>query len=571
MKLTGAKAIVKALEQENVKVIFGYPGAAICPFYDALPQSGIRHVLTRHEQGAVHAASGYARVTGKPGVCVATSGPGATNMITGIATAYMDSIPIVAITGQVETESIGKDVFQEVDITGATAPFCKHNYLVKNAEDLPRIIKEAFYIASTGRPGPVVIDIPIDVQTAEIEYNYPKKVDIRGYKPTYRGHSLQIKKAAEAISQAKKPVICAGGGIINANATPELLTLAEKCRIPVATTLMGIGSIPYNHELNMGMLGSHGVYAANYAVSNADLVLILGARVADRAVGKDARVLKTARIIHIDIDPAEIGKNIDVAIPIVGDIKQVLTQLLKVVTPGDVEEWNSTLSKVKKEKGIKLPEAGIQEGERAKLTMQNDKAQDGRSPDGILLTDKKQWVNPKYLMSILADKAGENAVITTEVGQNQIWAANYFKVRKPRTFISSGGMGTMGYGLPAAVGAKIGSANSKVICIAGDGSFQMSMQELGTIKQNRLGVKIIILNNRRLGMVRELQKQKYCGRYSEVFLDENPDFVKIAGAYGFAGERITTNAEIEGALERMFENDLPYLLECVVDPEESTL
>jgi len=542
MKLTGAQAIIKAFVMEGVDVIFGYPGAAICPFYDALIDSGIRHILTRHEQGAAHAASGYARTTGKTGVCVATSGPGATNLITGIATAYMDSIPIVAITGQVSSDLIGRDVFQEADITGATAPFCKHSYLVKSAKDLPRIIKEAFHIASTGRPGPVVIDIPVDVQTDEMDFAYPEDVDIKGYKPTYVGHPLQIKKVAQAIESAKAPVICVGGGIISSGATKELLELIERCRIPAVSTLMGIGSIPSQHELNLGMVGSHGSYSANYAIYNADLLLIMGARVADRAMAKTEKIAEKAQIVHIDIDPAEIGKNIGVSIPVVGEIKGILKDLLQIVKPGNYSKWNETIKRIKYEHAYKY------------------------SRD-----DRDDAVNPKYFLDMLSRMTDENTILTTEVGQNQIWAANHYKVKKLRTFITSGGMGTMGYGLPAAVGAKIGNPGNVVIAVSGDGSFQMSMQELGTIKQNRLGIKIIVFNNSRLGMVREIQKTKYCGRYSQVNLDDNPDFVKLVEAYGFKGERISKNIQVEEAIRRMLSDEEPYLLECVVDPEESTL
>ncbi len=490
MKLSGAQAIVKALELEGVEVIFGYPGAAICPFYDALQESNIRHILTRHEQGAAHAASGYARATGKTGVCVATSGPGATNLITGIADAYMDSTPLVAITGQVSSDLIGRDVFQEADITGATDPFCKHNYLVKNTKDLPRILKEAFYIASTGRPGPVLIDVPIDVQIGSVNFEYPKSVDIKGYKPNYKGHSLQIKKIAEAILRAKKPVICAGGGVINPNASKELVELAEKCGIPVVTTMMGIGSIPYDHELNLGMLGSYGVYTANYAVHNADLLIITGARVADRAINNPDQIARKAEIVHIDIDPAEIGKNIQVSIPVVGDIKGVLKELVDIVQRGDVDEWGRIIKEKKEEHPPKFPEM--------------------KSGTG--------YVNPKYVLKVLTGLLREDDIVTTEVGQNQIWSSNYLGIRKPRTFITSGGLGTMGYGFPAAVGAKVGCPGSRVICISGDGSFQMTMQELGTIKQSRLGVKVLMFNNTRLGMVRELQKLKYGCRYYHCLL-----------------------------------------------------
>ncbi|HOJ10415.1 MAG TPA: biosynthetic-type acetolactate synthase large subunit [Clostridiales bacterium] len=546
MKITGAQAMVRILEMEKVSHIFGYPGAAICPFYNVLVDSTIKHILTRHEQGAAHGASGYARATGKTGVCVATSGPGATNLITGIATAYMDSIPIVAITGQVPTNLIGRDVFQEADITGATAPFCKHNYLVKNARDLPGIMKEAFHIASTGRPGPVLIDVPIDIQNEYIDFSYPASVDIRGYKPTYKGHPIQIKRIADAIRKSKSPVICAGGGVISGDACSEMMQLVEKCSIPVVTTLMGIGAIPSNHHMYLGMLGSHGSYSANYAINNADLVFIMGARVGDRAIVATNKIAKQAVIIHVDIDPAEIGKNIDVAIPAVGDVKSILEDLLDIVDKGSVEAWNITIR-------------GVREKQDLKVSNKNN-------------VDEEGTVKPSYLLRMLSDMVdGSNTIVTTEVGQNQIWAANNMSITKPGKFITSGGMGTMGYGLPAAIGAKVGCPDNVVIAVSGDGSFQMSMQELGTIKQNKLGVKIIIFNNSRLGMVRELQKMQYCGRYSQVFLDENPDFVKLAEAYDISGERIDKNSEIGSALERLLADDKPYLLECIVDPEEPTL
>ncbi|HEX2946866.1 MAG TPA: biosynthetic-type acetolactate synthase large subunit [Clostridia bacterium] len=542
MKITGAEAIIKALEMEHTSVVFGYPGAAISPFYDALLGSSIRHILTRHEQGAAHAANGYARVTGRTGVCVATSGPGATNLITGIANAYMDSIPIVAITGQVSIGMIGTDAFQEADITGATAPFSKHNYLVKRAEDLPRIIHEAFHIASTGRPGPVVIDVPVDVQTSTVEFKYPDSIDIKGYKPTYKGHPMQIRKAAAALDEAERPVICAGGGVITANAFEELRELAERRNVPVTTTLMGIGSIPSDHPLHFGMIGTHGSKVANYALHHADLVLFLGARVGDRAVGAASMLANKAKIVHIDIDPAEIGKNIDTSIPLVGDVKLILQDILALVKTGGNSEWAATMAeqRLKSAKTI-----GPSEG----------------SP----------FVSPKYLLSILSGYLPENAVIATEVGQNQIWAANNFNFRSPRTFISSGGLGTMGYGLPAAIGAKLGGPELPVIVISGDGSFQMSMQELGTMKQYGIDVKIILFNNCRLGMVRELQLARHGGRYSQVCLDSNPDFVTLMSSYGFKGEKITCDAQIGPALERLASSEGPYLLECSVDPMESTL
>ncbi len=540
MKITGAQALVKALELENVTTIFGYPGAAICPFYDALLDSGINHILTRNEQGAAHAASGYSRVTGKTGVCVATSGPGATNLITGIATAYSDSIPMVAITGQVSLDLIGRDVFQEADITGATEPFCKHNYLVKNVKDLPRIVKEAFHIASTGRPGPVLIDVPVDIQTDTLDFRYPDEVDIKGYKPNYKGHPQQIKKIAEAVSGSQRPVICAGGGVISAKASDIMTRLAEKFQIPIVTTLMGIGSIPVGHPLNLGMLGSHGVYAANYAVHNTDLLIIIGARVGDRALGTAGKIAEKAGIIHIDIDPAEIGKNVSTTIPVVGDAGLVLEDLYKAIQNCNTSQWLESLQQaVKKNK--------------------------------VGLTEKSDYVNPKKLIAELSKRLNDEAIVVTEVGQNQIWAANNFIARKPGSFITSGGLGTMGYGLPAGIGTKIGKPDSTVVVIGGDGSFQMSMPEMGTIKQSKLGVKILILNNNRLGMVREMQKNKYKKRYSQVFLDDNPDFVKIAEAYGFKAERISCNSQIDSALDRFLADDSVYLLECSIDPEEETV
>ncbi|MGE5472815.1 MAG: biosynthetic-type acetolactate synthase large subunit [Ignavibacteriales bacterium] len=542
MKMTGAKAIIKSLEMEGVDIVFGYPGAAICPVYDELPNSKIRHILVRQEQGAGHMASGYWRVTGKTGVCITTSGPGATNLITGIATAYMDSVPMVAITGQVSSELIGRDVFQEADITGATAPFCKHSYLVKNAQELPRIIKEAFHIASTGRPGPVLIDIPIDIQLKEISFKYPESVDIRGYKPNFRGHSLQIKKIIEAMGKAKRPVICAGGGVITADSAEELRLFAEKASIPVANTLMGKGSISSKHELYLGMIGSHGVYAANQAMRKADFLLILGARAGDRAMGTNYDFAKDTVVVHIDIDPAEIGKNIGVDIPVVGDVKQIMNELLKLAEPRNNHEWIEQINKWKKERPLRDTKKG-----------------------------KTNFVKPQYVLTRLSEMAGDNAVVTTEVGQNQIWAANYYNTANPKTFITSGGLGTMGYGLPAAIGAKFGKPEKMVIAIAGDGSFQMSMQELGTIKQNNLGIKIIIFNNQRLGMVRELQKMKYGARYSQVELNANPDFIKLVSAYGFSGIRVKTNAGVEKALQDMLKDDKTFLVEFMVNPEEDTL
>jgi len=550
MEMTGAQIIVEMLKDEGVTTIFGYPGAANAPIYDVLSKSGIRHILTRHEQGAAHAASGYARVTGKVGVCMATSGPGATNLITGIATAYMDSIPIVAITGQVSTEMIGRDVFQEVDITGATEPFCKHNYLVKNINKLAEIIREAFYIAFTGRPGPVLVDIPIDIQTKTVEYIQPGKPEIRGYKPTYKGHSLQVKRIIESIHQAKRPLICAGGGVITSGASTELIKIAETLNIPVVTTLMGIGAIPANHPLCLGMLGSHGVYAANQAVTKSDLLIIMGARAGDRATGNTDKFAKHARIVHIDIDPAEIGKNLGTDIPIVGDVKTILKCLIEQMNINKEEvdavrqEWLDTVTQWKNRKNAE---------------------------DLYNISTDSPYVNPKYVLKVLSDITNGNAIVTTEVGQNQIWAANHYCTVHPRSFISSGGLGTMGYGLPAAIGAKVGSPDSLVIAIVGDGSFQMSMQELGTMKQWDIDLKIILLNNKHLGMVREVQKLRYGKNYFAVTLDGSPDFVKLADAYGIPAKRITCNTQVKEALNAALEHKGSYLLEFMIDPEESTL
>ncbi|MDD4378208.1 MAG: biosynthetic-type acetolactate synthase large subunit [Eubacteriales bacterium] len=549
MKMTGAQALIGALEEEQVTTIFGYPGAANAPIYDALSNSSIKHILTRHEQGAAHASNGYARVTGKVGVCMATSGPGATNLITGIATAYMDSIPIIAITGQVSSEMIGRDVFQEVDITGATEPFCKHNYLVKSAEDIGRIIKEAFYIASTGRPGPVLIDIPMDIQLKEIDFLYPKDIKIKGYKPTYTGNGLQIKKITHEIEISERPVICAGGGVISANASDELMALSEHYGIPITTTLMGIGAVPGDHPLYLGMLGSHGVHPANQAVAQSDLLIIIGARAADRATGQTDKFAQHAKIVHIDIDPAEIGKNLGTNIPVVGDVRTVLRQLIEYTQ--------------EHKQGSAYKQEWVTRSSDWKSAMKKRQRKQH--------TDETGYVSPRYVLSLLSELTKENAVIITEVGQNQIWTANHYVVTKPRHFLTSGGLGTMGYGLPAAIGAKVGNPENTVILIAGDGSFQMSLQELGTMKQWGIDLKILLFNNNRLGMVREVQKLKYESNYFSVTLEGSPDFIKLAAAYGIEGEKITQNSKIEEALKKALEWEGSYLLEFMIDPEENTL
>lgn len=537
--ISGAKIMVECLEAEGVKTIFGYPGAAICPFYDALIDSSVRHILVRQEQNAGHAANGYARISGRPGVCVVTSGPGATNLVTAIASAYMDSIPIVAITGQVQSELIGRDVFQEADITGACEPFTKHSYLVKRTEDLPRIFKEAFYIASTGRPGPVLIDVPVDIQTKEIKsYKYPETVDIIGYKPSLKGNGLQIKRACEAIAASKRPVICAGGGVFSSKAERALMEFARKADIPVVNTLMGIGVLPSDDRLCLGMLGTHGVKMANEAIQHADLLLLCGARVGDRSMASPNQVAKRTKIIHIDVDPAEIGKNMQANIPIVGDLKSVLEQMLERIDNLEHSDW---IEKCREHK------------------QQLCKAE-----------TEGEYIDPKRFMRLLSEKVDDNAVLVADVGQNQIWSANCFNVKNGR-FLTSGGMGTMGYSVPASVGAWIAAPDRQVIAVCGDGSFQMQMMELGTIKQHGIKNKIIVMNNTKLGMVRELQDKNYGGRHSGVDLSGSPDFNLLAQAYGIPHGRISDMSEAERAINEMLSTDGPFLLECIVNPAESSL
>lgn len=539
MKITGAQAVVRILQHYGVNLLFGYPGGAILPLYDALRESTIKHVLVRHEQNAAHAASGYARVTGKTGVCIATSGPGATNLITGIATAYMDSIPMVIITGQVPLSAIGRDFFQEVDIIGATFGFTKHNYWVKKATDIPRILVEAFHIASTGRPGPVLIDLPKDVACERIEFEGLPNVAIKSYQPTYQGHPKQVKRIMQVISECERPVICAGGGIITADAADELRALAETCQMPVATTLMGIGAFPKDHPLSIGMLGFHGTAHSNLAVDNADLIFILGARAGDRAVRKIEEFGRKARVVHIDVDPAEIGKNINVSIPIVGDLKVVLQDILKKVTPRPDSGWLATIAAWKKEKAVTY----INEGP----------------------------LKPQYVLEQLSQVTTPDTIIATDVGQHQMWTGAYYCTKKPRTFLTSGGMGTMGYGLPAAVGAQLGKPDTSVVLVTGDGSFQMNMPELATVMQEQLPVKIIVMNNNTLGMVRELQMHFHDSRYYQVHMQGNPDFVKLADAYGIPARRVSEKTAVRDALKTMMETSGPMLIEFMVDAAENVV
>ncbi|MHC1626213.1 MAG: biosynthetic-type acetolactate synthase large subunit [Methanoculleaceae archaeon] len=536
---SGARILVEALQKEGVEVIFGYPGGAALPIYDELYDSSLQHILVRHEQAAAHAADGYARASGRVGVCLATSGPGACNLVTGIATAYMDSSPIVALTGQAPTSLLGNDAFQESDITGITSPITKYNYLVKDPRDLRRTVHEAFYIAGTGRPGPVLIDLPKDVTSAEVadEPTVPEKVHLRGYQPTYSGHPRQIERAMRLIEGAERPVIYAGGGIIISGAADLLLEFAERLMIPVTTTLMGLGAIPCDHPLNLGMLGMHGTEYANYAVTECDLLIALGARFDDRVTGRIETFAPDARIIHIDIDPAEIGKNKPVDIPIVGDCRTVLESMLRQITKsGGHQNW---LDRIR------------QWRERYPITPPSNDA-----------------LYPQYIVHRLSEIVKGEAVVVSEVGQNQMWAAQYFCFRHPRTWITSGGLGTMGFGFPAAMGASFARPDLPVIDIAGDGSFQMNIQELATVVQHHLPVKVLILNNLYLGMVRQWQEIFFDRRYS--YTELTPvDFVKIAAAYGVDGMRVEDPDDVDGALRTALESEGPFVVDFRIVREEN--
>ncbi|UCH12365.1 MAG: biosynthetic-type acetolactate synthase large subunit [Candidatus Omnitrophota bacterium] len=539
MKLTGAKILIESLIKEKVDVMFGYPGGVVLPIFDVLYDAKIRFILTRHEQAAAHAADGYARATGRVGVCIATSGPGATNLVTGIATAYMDSVPIVAITGQVKTHLIGSDAFQEADITGITRPITKHNYLVKDVKDLARTIKEAFHIARTGRPGPVVIDLPVDVTLQEAEFEYPESIDIRTYKPTCEAHLGQIKKAAKAIKASKKPIIYAGGGIIISGAAEELTEFAHKTNIPVTTTLLGLGAFPQTDPLSLDMLGMHGTVYANHAVMDSDLIIAIGARFDDRVTGRLDNFAPFAKIIHIDIDPSSVSKNVKVDIPIVADAKDALKRLIRIVQRPEISDWLKQIEDWKEKYPLKYKDDG----------------------------DK---IKPQYVVEQIYEATGGEAIICTEVGQNQMWAAQYFTYTKPRTYISSGGLGTMGYGFPAAIGAQIGCPEKKVFDIAGDGSIQMNIQELATAVANKLPVKIAILNNYYLGMVRQWQELFYKRRYSYTFLKEGcPDFVKVAQAYGATGINVTKKDGVRKAIDEALKAEGPVFLNFKVHEEEN--
>ncbi|MBM4044703.1 MAG: biosynthetic-type acetolactate synthase large subunit [Planctomycetes bacterium] len=536
MAKTGSQILVDMLLEEGVEVVFGIPGGVVIPLFDVLYEAPLRVVLTRHEQAAAHAADGYARATGKVGVCIATSGPGATNLTTGIATANMDSIPVVAITGQVRTRLIGNDAFQEADVTGITRPITKHNYLVKDVKDLAHAIKAAFHIARTGRPGPVVIDLPVDVTTATHELKGPVKVDLPGYKPCYEGNKRQIKLAAEAINAAQKPVVYAGGGVISSGASDELRQLAEKANMPVTTTLMGLGGFPETSPLALKMLGMHGTAYANFAITDSDLIVAVGARFDDRITGKVDEFAPHAKIIHIDIDPSSIAKIVRVDIPVVGDAKNILTELVKLVKFVERKEWLDQIAAWKKKNPLRYDATGLK---------------------------------PQYVVEQLCEATKGDAIITTEVGQNQMWAAQFYTYTKPRQFISSGGLGTMGYGFPAAIGAQFGRPDKTVIDIAGDGSFQMNIQELATAVVHKLPVRVAILNNGFLGMVRQWQELFYKKRYSHTRLNGNPDFVKVAEAYGATGLRVTKKEDVRPTIEKALKTPGPVIMDFHVDPEEN--
>jgi acetolactate synthase-1/2/3 large subunit len=553
--LCGAEILIKSLKENGINVIFGYPGGAVLDIFNHLHDSDLEFYLTRHEQGAVHAADGYARASGKCGVCIATSGPGATNLVTGIATAQMDSIPLIAITGQVPTALIGNEAFQEVDATGISRAITKHNYLVKDVNNLAQIIDEAFYIATTGRPGPVLIDIPKDVQQARTSKINSKEINIPGYKPTLIGNLKQIKRAAEFINKAKRPVIYAGGGVITSGASDLLIKLAEKINTPVTTTLMGLGAFPETNELSLGMLGMHGTQYANFAIMESDLIIAIGARFDDRVTGKISEFAPHAKIIHIDIDPSSVGKNVRVDIPIVGDAKHILKELDKSLKAKKHKDWITEIDAWKE----KFP---------------------------LNYKKKSDVVSPQYVIECVREITKGNAIIATEVGQNQMWVAQYYKFDKPRTLLSSGGLGTMGYGFPAAIGAKVARPDMPVFDIAGDGSIQMNIQEMATAVIKNIGVKIIILNNGFLGMVRQWQELFYDKRYAATCLrtgalnpdkvkkskecpEYTPDFVKLAEAYGATGMRVIKNEDVKNAIKKALEINGPVIIDCIIDSEEN--
>jgi len=539
-RLSGAEILIRSLIKEGVEHIFGFPGGVVIPVFDKiynLPKPKI--VLCRHEQGAQHMADGYARASGKVGVCLVTSGPGATNLVTGIATSYMDSIPVVCLTGQVGTTAIGNDAFQEVDIVGITRPITKHSYLVQDVKDLARTIKEAFFIARTGRPGPVLVDLPKDVLLSDAEFEYPEEVNIPGYRPTEHGHIQQIKKAAEVMARAKRPVLYVGGGCISANASEELTELARKTGIPVTTTLLGLGAFPEDDPLSLGMLGMHGTWYANMAVNECDLLIAVGSRFDDRVTGKVDAFAPKAEVIHIDIDPASISKNIKVEYPIVGNCKNVLQNLLPLVRPADTAEWLRLIEHWKKTHPLKYK--------------------------------KSQRINPQYVVEAIHQVCGDDTIVVSDVGQHQMWVALHYKFLKPRSNITSGGLGTMGFGFPAAIGAKLAAPDKPVVAVVGDGGFQMTLQELAAAVAQRLNLVVAIINNGFLGMVRQWQELFFGKRYSHTCLEyTNPDFVKLVEAYGAVGRRVERHDEVVPVLEEAMKvKDLPVIIDFRVERHEN--
>lgn len=540
--MKGSKMLFEALLREGVDTVFGIPGGAIINVYDELCnyENKIRFYLFRHEQGATHAADGYARVTGKPGVVIVTSGPGATNTVTGIATAYMDSVPLVVITGQVPTSMIGTDAFQEVDVTGITMPITKHNHLVTSVEELPYSIKEAFFVATTGRPGPVVLDFPKDIQTAEGEFDYPEKIEILGYKPTVKGHPRQIKRAMELLKNSKKPLVIVGGGVNISGAMDLVNQFLDKFGIPAVSTLMGRGVNPSNEKLYYGGIGMHGTYYGNYAVANADLIIALGVRFSDRIIGNPKTFAKNAKIVHVDIDPAEIGKNVRADVPIVGDVKNVVSEFLKYDFKTDFSEWIEELQEVKRRFPLRYEKGG-------------------------------KFIKPQYIVEKVDEVFPDDTIVVADVGQNQMWVAQYYKFKYQRSFVCSGGLGTMGYALPAGIGAKIGVPDKEVVVFAGDGGFQMNIQELMTVRRYDIPLKIIVMDNKALGMVRQWQQLFFNCRYSATILADNPDFAKIAEAIGIRAMKIEKPEEVDRAIEELARSKGPMLIHALIDPAEVVL